>query len=240
MVDARTERRSRFAAPSIKSTRSSAVGRLTRALWCFIAVAAAALSTGCCPPKAVGPVTEAKHVRFVHTVTPGVLIRGAEPDERGMRELRDTFGVKTVVNFNNMTSKSGAKRAAQLGLNYLPLPDNPLFECGDEERYLAFMKCIRDAKSNGQLPVYVHCDTGLDRVGVAVGVYRIVEEGWDADRALAELHGYQRCFFALVFFRYDGILHKVERTREEWRSRLNQTPSPPLQRNAPTTRPTKP
>jgi hypothetical protein len=101
------------------------------------------------------------------------------------------------------------------------------------------MKCVRDARLTGELPIYVHCDTGLDRVGVAVGVYRIVEDGWDADRAAAELHGYQRYFFSVVFFRYDTILHKVEKTREDWRSRLNQFPSPPLQRNAPTTRPIK-
>ena len=48
-------------------------------------------------------------------------------------------------------------------------------------------KTVRDPRSR---PVYVHCDTGSDRVGVAVGVYRIVECGWDAGRAIALYPGY--------------------------------------------------
>lgn len=216
--------------------RHSAVCWIGRVLLCVVGVAAAAVSTGCSASSR--PASEANGVRFVYTVTPGVLIRGAEPDERGMRELRDTFGIKTVINLNNLSADSEAKLAAQLGLNYLPLPDNPISDAGDEDRHLAFMKAVRDARSKGELPVYVHCDTGLDRVGLAVGVYRIVEEGWDADRAVAELRGYQRYFFAVFFHRYDGILHNVERMREDWRTRLNQAPAPPVQRNASTTRPT--
>jgi len=212
--------------------------RILRVLLCVVGVAAAAMSTGCAPFKSARPASEASHIRFVYTVTPGVLIRGAEPDEQGMRELRDNFSVKTLVNFNNLSTESEAKLAAQFGLNYLPLPDHPISEAGDEERYLAFMKAVREARAKGELPVYVHCDTGLDRVGLAVGVYRIVEDGWDAEQAVAELRGYQRYFLAVFFYRYDDILREVEQKREEWRSRLNNAPAPPVQRNAPGTEPT--
>src|SRR5688572_4981959 len=110
--------------------------------------------------------SESRHVYNVHTVVPGVLMRGGQPDERGMRELRDDFGITTVVNFNDLTTKSEAGVAACLGLNYLPLPDNPFVEKGDRELHLSFLKAVRDAQRNG--PVYVHCRNGSDRVGLAV------------------------------------------------------------------------
>ena len=212
--------------------------RILRALLCVAGVTAAAMSMGCAPFRSARPASEASHVRFVYTVTPGVLIRGAEPDDEGMRELRDNFGVKTLVNFNNLSTESEAELAAKFGLNYLPLPDKPISETGDENLHLAFIKAVREAKLKGELTVYVHCDTGLDRVGLAVGVYRIVEDGWTAERAVAELRGYQRYFLAVFFYRYDDILREVERTREEWRTRLNNAPAPPVQRNAPATGPT--
>src|SRR3954463_12252843 len=155
----------------------------------LVRFAAAALTLACvwgCESS------EAAHVCNVHTVVPGLLLRGCQPDQHGLRELRDDFGVRTVVNFNDRTPKSGATLAARLGLNYLPLPDNAISEKGDRKRYLAFLKVVRDAGQNGDAVVYVHCSTGTDRAGLAVGVYRVVECGWDADRALAELHLFQR------------------------------------------------
>src|SRR5688572_15337493 len=47
--------------------------------------------------------SECSHVPNVHTVVPGVLIRGGQPTKRGLRELRDDHGIRTVVNFNDLT-----------------------------------------------------------------------------------------------------------------------------------------
>jgi hypothetical protein len=177
--------------------------------------------TGCFP-------SESPHVYNVHTVVPGVLVRGGQPDERGMRELRDQFGIKTVINFNNRSPKSEAGVAACLGLNYLPLPDNPFVEKGDRELHLSFLKTVRDAQRNA--PVYVHCRTGSDRVGLAVAVYRIVECGWDADCALAELRDYQPYHMEVFFHRYPAILRDVEQHRSDWLRWLDEMPDPPVQR----------
>ena len=46
--------------------------------------------------------SESQTIHNVHTVTPGVLIRGSQPTYETLRELRDDFGVKTVVNFNDV------------------------------------------------------------------------------------------------------------------------------------------
>ena len=42
-------------------------------------------------------------------------------------------------------------------------------------------------------PVYVHCEQGIGRTGIAVAVYRMAVEGWKPQRALdeANAHGLQ-------------------------------------------------
>lgn len=180
--------------------------------------------TGCFP-------SESPELHNVHTVTPGVLLRGGQPGRLGLRHLRDDFGIRTVVNFNDRTCKSEAKHAARMGLNYLPLPDNPFDESGDRELYLAFLKTVRDQCRNA--PVYVHCHTGSDRVGLAVAIYRIVECGWDTRRAVAELRRYQPYYFAVFFRHYPSILEDVERHRCDWLRQLEEMPDPPVERPPP-------
>lgn len=145
-----------------------------------------------------------------------------------MRALRDDLGIRTIVNFNNRTNKSEAKLAARMGLAYLPLRDNPFKEAGDRERYLAFLKTVREQCRNA--PVYVHCATGSDRAGLAVAVYRVVECGWDASRALAELRRHQPYYMAVFFHRYPTILRDVERDRDNWLRQLDAMGDPPVQR----------
>ena len=173
--------------------------------------------------------SESHNLYNVHTVTPGVLIRGSQPDKRALQELRNDFGVKTVVNFNDVTNASEAPLAADVGLHYLPLCDNPWVDAGDRELHLAFLKTVRDARRSGDVPVYVHCRTGSDRVGLAVAIYRIVECGWNAEGALAELRRYQPVHMSIVFARYPDILREVERNRQQWLDDLETMSDPPVQ-----------
>ena len=50
-------------------------------------------------------VTDAKTgLTNVHTVSPGVLVRGGQPSDLGFRTLRDDYRVRTVVNLNDATA----------------------------------------------------------------------------------------------------------------------------------------
>lgn len=186
----------------------------------------AALSTTAAVPGCLP--SESKYVANVKTVTPGMLVRGAQTDERGLRELMETYGVRTVVNFNDVTNDSEGKIAAKLGLNYLPLKDNPWDDKNDRELLLAFLKVVRDQPRNG--PIYVHCKVGSDRGGAAVGVYRVVLCGWSADDAAKEVRRHQDWLHALWFSGIGNFLHEVERQRSQWLQWLDAAPDPQLQR----------
>ena len=36
-------------------------------------------------------------------------------------------------------------------------------------------------------PVFVHCQRGADRTGLAVAVYRVAVEGWSKEKAIEEM-----------------------------------------------------
>ena len=175
--------------------------------------------------------SESPQVYNVHTVEPGILIRGAQPDdEKGVRALRDHFGIKTIINLNDHPNKDEPKYAADLGIAYVPLPDDPFNEEEDRDLHLALLKAIHTAQRNG--PVYVHCATGSDRAGLAVALYRVVDCGWDAATALAELRQHQPYYMAVFFYHYPDMLREAEKNRTEWLRTLDAMPDPPIQPSA--------
>jgi hypothetical protein len=173
----------------------------------------------------------------VHTVAPGVLVRGAQPGERGFRTLRDEYAVRTVVNLNDATAESEAKVVESLGMRYVALPSNAFRP--DADKVLAFLQTVRDQQlppggssgssgssgsdggnAAGGGAVYVHCRHGMDRTGYAVAAYRILVDGWDADRAMAELRGIQAFPHALLFPAIEPFVRGVYRDREALSARL--------------------
>jgi hypothetical protein len=111
-------------------------------------------------------------------------------------------------------------------LNYLPLPTNP-FRL-DASNFIAFLKALDDAPRDG--PVYVHCKDGMDRTGVAVAAYRILDCGWAADRALAELRSHQAFEHALLFQNIPPFVRGIGRHAGRWSDRLENAAPPPVRR----------
>lgn len=107
------------------------------------------------------------------------LYRGAQPSREGFETLK-RLGVRTVV---NLRSKHSDREAlAGLGLVYVELPSHPW-----EPRSDRVAQVLALARDPAHAPVFVHCEHGADRTGYTVASYRIVEQGWDRDRALREL-----------------------------------------------------
>ena len=155
-------------------------------------------------------------VRNVHTVVPGTLVRGAQPDENGFRHLRDNYGVTAVINLNHETAEREEPIVTGLGMKYLALPNNALRP--DSAKVMAFLRAVEEFSPSGA--VYVHCRHGMDRTGFAVAAYRIVVEGWDARAAMAELRSIQAFPHALMFPAIGPFVERVYRDRETWRTDL--------------------
>jgi protein tyrosine/serine phosphatase len=107
------------------------------------------------------------------------LYRGAQPSARGMAELK-AMGVKTVVNLRSL--HSDADDLAGTGLKQGRLHMKPWH--AEDEDIICFLKL---ATNTNNLPVFVHCQRGADRTGMACAMYRIAVCGWTKEAAIQEM-----------------------------------------------------
>ncbi|MDB5894476.1 MAG: protein-tyrosine-phosphatase [Rhodoferax sp.] len=95
--------------------------------------------------------------------------------------LLQRLGIATVVSLRSfhtdrrLLSRSGV-RAVRIGINTWQIADSHI---------VAALQAIRHAERDG--PVLLHCMHGADRTGLVAAMYRVVFQGWDTSRALAEL-----------------------------------------------------
>jgi tyrosine-protein phosphatase SIW14 len=111
--------------------------------------------------------------------------RGAQPTPRQYDDLK-AIGVKTIVDLRNDAQAYARQSAERDGLRYFNLPLN-------DKRYppkdaaSRFLEIVNDQEN---WPIYVHCAGGRHRTGAMTAVYRMRVDGWDLNRAYAEMKQY--------------------------------------------------
>jgi len=142
--------------------------------------------------EAMGQQESPAHTRITHIdknlipdfgeVTP-TLYRGGEPKKGGFEALAK-MGVQIVVDLRG-DREVERRELAGLGIKYVPMP----WQCSfPKDRIFAeFITLIRE---NPGKKIFVHCRVGDDRTGMMVAAYRMVEEGWSAEKAKQEMLTY--------------------------------------------------
>jgi protein tyrosine/serine phosphatase len=114
-------------------------------------------------------------------VAPGIY-RGAQPMREDFQTLQK-LGIKTVINLRESDTDSFKLRG--LGMRYVNIPASA-WVMGDAE-VVAVLKILEDPAN---YPVFIHCHYGADRTGCVVAAYRMLHEGWPAERAIQEMYSY--------------------------------------------------
>ena len=112
--------------------------------------------------------------------------RGAQPKDRDYADLA-ALGVKTVIDLTNDGRADEPVLVKQAGMTFYRIPmttsDRPATAAVAQ-----FLKLVNDPANQ---PVYVHCQGGRHRTGVMTAVYRMTQDGWNADRAYSEMKQYR-------------------------------------------------
>ena len=113
--------------------------------------------------------------------------RGSRPDASGIADL-SRRGFKATVDLTaegtgdaGLVGKYGMK-----SLNVKIVDNTP----PTEAQMVTYLNFVTNPANQ---PVYVHCEQGIGRTGIAIAVYRMAVEGWTPQRALdeANAHGLQ-------------------------------------------------
>lgn len=112
-----------------------------------------------------------------------ILYRGGQPTEGGLRKL-DNIGIKTIINLSNENKKVNMEKeiASKLGVNLINIPLN-VYQAPTDDEVLRFLSIVTDKEKQ---PVFVHCESGRDRTGAMVAMYRVVVSGWTIKQAYNE------------------------------------------------------
>lgn len=128
------------------------------------------------------------------------LLRGGEPSEQGLKDLK-SLGVDVIVDLRAPTGKAQAEKAQAkaLGMQYinLPMTSRP----PTEQQVNTFLKTVDEKSQLKRLPasttgekyphsVFVHCAHGSDRTGCMVGIWRVSRDHWTYPHAYQEMRKY--------------------------------------------------
>lgn len=132
---------------------------------------------------------------------------GGQPQiPEGIAELRDVYGIRTVVDLQveNAISSAESRACAEVGVafNQFPLPGLELFHELPLEQVERILVVVNDPHA---WPVFVHCALGEDRTGAIIGIYRL-GQGWSLAGALDEMKSFHNSPFQ----------HGMRDTVEDW------------------------
>jgi tyrosine-protein phosphatase SIW14 len=112
--------------------------------------------------------------------------RGAQPEGRDYADLA-ALGIKMVIDLTQDGDASEASLAQREGMKFVRIPMTT-HEPPSPEKIARFLTLVNDPANQ---PVYVHCQGGRHRTGVMTAIYRMADDGWNADRAFAEMKQYK-------------------------------------------------
>jgi protein tyrosine/serine phosphatase len=116
----------------------------------------------------------------LHRLTP-TLYRSEQPTALGFRNL-EKMGIRTVINLRAFNSDDDEVRGTSLRTERVKI----LTWNVDDDHVIDVMRMLQKTE-NG--PFLIHCQHGADRTGLMSAMYRVLEQGWTVDDAVAELTG---------------------------------------------------
>jgi protein tyrosine/serine phosphatase len=117
-------------------------------------------------------------VSNLYRITP-MLYRSEQPTAVGMKNL-EKLGIRTVINLRWFNSDKQEAAGTLLRTERVKIVTWDI----DDKHVVAVMRMLKDP-ANG--PYLIHCQHGADRTGLMSAMYRILEQRWTVDDALAEL-----------------------------------------------------
>ncbi len=169
-------------------------------------------------------------IRNFCVVTPGVLWRAEAPTRSDAQWLVER-GVGTVVSLQLNVRRSFESvhldPAQARSVVYYRVQDFSAIQVLTHQHLDEHVAEVLAIIQKAPKPVFISCRAGVDRTGVIAAAYRMLVQGWSAQRAIADMDGFHspwdplnnRYVRSIAGTRKERILRSVD----EWRARLQPT-----------------
>lgn len=133
------------------------------------------------------------------------LMRSAQPSRQGFLALPG-LGIKTVINLRRRVDGAALAQGSGLATLHIKIKTRNITE-NDGEAIVRALRALRAALRHGG--VLVHCTHGADRTGLIVALWRMLDQNWTRDAAIAEMTGGGYGFHP-VWINIPHYLHSVD------------------------------
>tara|TARA_B100000925_G_scaffold32034_1_gene21242 strand:- start:106 stop:645 length:540 start_codon:yes stop_codon:yes gene_type:complete len=125
-----------------------------------------------------------------------ILIRSPQPDAEDLAELRNQYGLSTVINLRGADIIEDPSIGwhveekmfcSQNNITYLYMDLNDGTLPPSEDDIALYLHIMNQEMFH---PVLIHCQAGIHRTGFFAALYRIQFNGWSADRAIKEMESH--------------------------------------------------
>ena len=165
------------------------MNRPAQLLWLLLAAASLPARAGEPPPAAASPANRPANwaepltlegVRNLYRISP-MLYRSEQPTALGFKNL-EKLGIRTVINLRWFNNDNKEVAGTLLRTERVKMVTWDV----DDHHVIDVMRMLKQTE-NG--PFLIHCQHGADRTGLMSAMYRVLEQGWTPEDALAELQG---------------------------------------------------
>src|SRR5271165_1181971 len=113
------------------------------------------------------------------------LFRGSAPSVKDVMMLKEKYGIEKIVSLDANAGKKINRICKLLNIKHIMIP----IDIGKKSSLIKFLHWdIKDLL--GGEKVFVHCQWGRDRTGLAIAMYRCERDHWSCGKALKEAKKY--------------------------------------------------
>lgn len=147
------------------------------------------LLVGLCAAVVGAGVGAHRHFRWKRfaAVVPAQIYRSGLLTEHQLESAIEKLALKTVICLAPNVADRERAVCQRKGVQFRSFDMHSSGQ-GRPEDYAAVVGILSDPEAQ---PVLVHCEAGVARTGAAVALYRMSQEGWSFDEAIAELKSFE-------------------------------------------------
>lgn len=131
----------------------------------------------------------------------GLIWRSAQPKFVHARQL-EAQGFTDVLSLRRLHDDQKWEKSTSLRSHHVPMRAGHV----NEKDICEALRVMDQARGK----LLVHCWHGADRTGAVIASYRMVRQGWSADRAIAELHQPQYGHHANIYPEIETFLRQLD------------------------------